>query len=45
MLEFMLVEEFEANIHLNKIIQLYMQEVMYEMLKNALLQSALNKLE
>ena len=45
MLEFMIIEEFSQNIHLNKIIQLYLQEILYEMMRNALLQNTLNKLE
>ena len=44
-LEFMIVEEFSHNIHLNKIIQLYLQEILYEMIRNALLQNTINKLE
>ena len=42
-LEFMIIEEFSVNIHLNKVIQLYMQEMIYELLKNALLQNTFNK--
>lgn len=44
-LEFMIVEEFDTNIHLNKVIQLYMQEIIYELLKNALFQNPGYKLE
>ena len=42
-LEFMIIEEFDENIHLNKIIQLFLQETVYDLLKNALLQDAGNK--
>jgi len=44
-LEFMIVEEFSLNIHLNKIIQIYLQETIYSLLKDALLQKAMHKSE
>ena len=43
MLEYMIVEEFNDNISLNKIVQLFLQEFVYEMIKMALLQNSLNK--
>jgi hypothetical protein len=44
-LEFMILEEFNSNISLNKIIQLYLQDLIYDMLKIAILQKSSNKQE